>query len=359
MLPPNSAAILTRFPSGVAAFAVSVSPACKTSTVPADPGLFPPEDRHKVLCLATTDPAVHELLASHWSLDDLAYHILRDAHYADMSRSTIQRILAGAELRPHKSLYWLHGDDPDFETKALAICRLYLDAPTLYRHGELVVCVDEKTGIQALERARPTTPAVPGQVERRDYEYIRHGTCCLIASRVVATGQVLGSVTEHRRSWDFVRHIRDVVAAFPEVHKFHWVMDNLNTHFSFELCRYLGKESGGWEDRLPLRTGTERRVFLSDPGHKHVVHYTPRHGSWLNQIEIWFGVLSRRLLRRGDFHSVAELAERITAFITYYNCHLAYPYEWTYTGQPLVGDSKQRRRRLRLHRRRLMTMRSG
>src|SRR5437588_204800 len=103
-----------------------------------------------------------------------AHLILQDAHYADMSRGTIQRILAEAELRPHKSRYWLTSHDPDFEAKVLDVCQLYLDAPALYQRGELVVCVDEKTGIQALERARPTTPGQPGQDERRDYEYIRH-----------------------------------------------------------------------------------------------------------------------------------------------------------------------------------------
>jgi transposase len=309
------------------------------------------------VCLATTPPAEHGLPQSQWSLDDLAYQILQDAHHADMSRSTIQRILSEAELRPHKSRYWLTSHDPDFEAKVLDVCRLYLDAPVLYQHGELVICVDEKTGIQALERARPTTPAKPGRDERRDYEYIRHGTRCLTASRVVATGQVIGSVTEHRETWDFVRHIRDVVKTFPQATKFHWVMDNLNTHWSFELCQYLGKLSDVWEGRPSLRTGAERRAFLTDASHKHVVHFTPKHGSWMNQIEIWFGVLTRQLLRRGEFHSTKELTERIQKFIVHYNCHLAFPYEWTYTGKPMVSKSKPKRRRFRYRRRQLVAMR--
>jgi hypothetical protein len=231
-----------------------------------------------------------------WSLDDLAAHILRDAHYRDLSRSTVQRILADADLKPHKSRYWLHSDDPEFEAKALDICRLYLDAPRLYRQGELVLCTDEKTGIQAPERARPTQLAAPGQEERRDPEYIRHGTRCLLATLVVPTGQVLGSVTEHRGRWDFVRHIRDVAEQFPTAERYHWVMDNLNTHYTWELCQYLGKLSEVWECRPRLRTGAQRRAFLTNPEHKHVVHYTPKHGSWLNQVEIWFGVLSRRVI---------------------------------------------------------------
>ena len=311
-----------------------------------------------MVCLATTRPSESALPKTHWSLDDLAYQILQEAHYADMSRSTIQRILNEAELRPHKSRYWLTSHDADFEAKVLDVCQLYLDAPVLYQRGELVICVDEKTGIQALERARPTRFGKPGCNERRDYEYIRHGVRCLTASRVVATGQVIGAVTERRGRWDFVRHIRDVVESFPEATRFHWVMDNLNTHWTWELCRYLGRLSDAWDHRPPLRTGTQRRAFLTDPLHKHVVHFTPKHGSWMNQIEIWFGVLSRQQLRRGEFRSTAELTERIHEFIAYYNAHLAYPYEWTYTGKPMVSKAKSKRRRFRFHRKRLVAMRS-
>ncbi len=295
--------------------------------------------------------------ASHWSLDDLAYHILRDAHYRDMSRSTVQRILAGAALRPHRSRYWLHSNDPDFEAKALDICRLYLDAPRLYQQGELVVCVDEKTGIQALQRLHPTKPARPGAPELQEFGYIRRGTRCLLASLVVPTGRVIGGVTERRGTWDFVRHVRDVVVQFPGVRRFHWVMDNLNTHWTLALCRYLARDEGDevWEGRPPLRTGAQRRAFLQDPAHKHVVHFTPKHGSWLNQVEIWFGVLSRRLLRRGEFCSVEELAERIRAFIEHYDRHHAHPYEWTYTGKPLAsGEAKKKKQRTRFRRKQLL-----
>jgi hypothetical protein len=309
--------------------------------------------------LATTKPSDVGLPTSHWSLDDLAYHILQEAHYRDMSRSTVQRILAAADLKPHKSRYWLHSEDPDFEAKALAICRLYLDAPRLYQAGELVVCVDEKTGIQALERLHPTKPARPGQVELQEFEYRRRGTRCLLASLVVPTGQILGSVTARRARWDFVRHVRDVVVAFPDIKKFHWVMDNLNTHWTLELCRYLAREEAEavWDARPPLRTGAQRRAFLQDPAHKHVVYFTPKHGSWLNQIEIWFGVLARRVLRRGEFRSVQDLAQRILDYIAQYNRHQAHPYAWTYTGQPLASGDKRQRKRRRYQRTRLMDIR--
>ncbi len=297
---------------------------------------------------------------SHWSLDDLAYHILKDAHYRDMSRSTIQRILAEADLQPHRSRYWLKSKDRDYEAKTLAICDVYLQALALYARGELVVSVDEKTSIQALERLHATLTARPGQVERREFEYLRHGTRCLLASLVVPTGQVFGSVTARRGKWDFVRHIRDVVQQFPHVKRFHWVMDNLNTHWTLELCRYFAVESGCWAkgQEKRLRTGRQRRALLTSGCGRHVVHFTPKHGSWLNQIEIWFGVLSRRVLRRGDFTSVADLAKKILAYIAYYNAHFAHPYEWTYTGKPgASGDrQKRQRKRFRFRRQQLVNM---
>jgi len=324
------------------------------------PAAFSPEDKHKVLVLATTPPADVGVPTSHWSLDDLAFQVLKDAHYRDMSRSTIQRILADADLQPHRCRYWLKRHDPDFEAKALGICGLYLKALALHAQGELVVSVDEKTSIQALERLHATLTARPGQIERRAFEYVRHGTRCLIGTLVVPTGQVLGSVTARRGKWDLVRHVRDVVEAFPHTKRFHWVMDNLNTHWTLELCRYLAFESGCWAkgQERRLRTGKQRRAFLTAGCGRHVVHFTPKHGSWLNQIEIWFGVLSRRVLRRGDCTSVEDLTRKILAYIAYHNTHFAHPYEWTYTGKPGASGAKRKHRRSRFRRRQLVNMRS-
>lgn len=300
-------------------------------------GPFPPEDRHKVVVLATTKPAELDLPISHWSLEDLAVQILKDAHYRDMSRSTINRILNSNDLKPHHCTQWLHSDDPDFEAKALDIAHLYLDAPRLYQQGELLLCTDEKTSIQALERKNPGRPMTPGQPERREFEYIRHGTRCLIASLVVATGQIHGDVSARRGSRDFCRHLRLTAAQFPDARRYHWVMDNLNTHWNLSMCRCIAQLSGVKFEPKKLRTEAQRRAFLTDPEHKHVIHFTPKHGSWLNQIEIWFGVLQKRVLRRGNFVSKADLTRRILAYIAYYNENLAHPYRWTYTGQPLAA----------------------
>jgi transposase len=277
--------------------------ACRTARALADRGLFPPEDYTKVVTLATTRPADLGLPFSHWSLSDLAFHILQDAHDRDMSRSTIQRLLAGCAIRPHRCRYWLHNEDPDFERLALQVCQLYLQAPALHENRELVLCVDEKTGIQALERKHPTLPLAPGRCERMEFEYIRHGTRCLTATWVVPTGQVLGTVTIRRTTADFCRHIRRVARQLADVKRCHWVMDNLNTHWSLELCRLMARLSGVRYEAKTLRRGAQRRAFLTDPRHQHVVVYTPKHGSWLNQIEMWFSVLTRRVLRRGEFRT--------------------------------------------------------
>jgi len=123
---------------------------------------------------------------------------------------------------------------------------------------------------------------------------------------------------------------------FPHIERFHWVMDNLNTHWSLELCRIIAWLSGFHFDPQSLRTGSQRRAFLTDAEHRHQIHYTPKHGSWLSQIEIWFGALQRRLLRHGEFRFQAELARQLRASLAYYNTHWAKPYRWTYTSQRLV-----------------------
>jgi transposase len=310
--------------------------------------LFPPEDRHKVLVLATTKPAEEGTPVSHWSLGDLATHILNDGHFRDMHRSTIQRILAEAELKPHKVRSWMHSDDPEFEAKALDLCGLYLKAPELFRKGELVLSTEEKTGIQALERKHPGKPMTFGHAERREPEYIRHGTRCLLATFVVPTGRVFGDVTAQRTNEDYRAHLRRVVSGldryYPEATKFHWVMDNLNTHWSLPVCELFARLNGVAFEAKKLERGPQRRAFLTDAEHRHVVHFTPKHGSWLNQVELWFSVLERRVLRRGNFTSKADLARKILAYIEYHNTCKARPYQWTYTGKPLVtGEARHQK----------------
>lgn len=289
-----------------------------------------------VVSLATSKTEAHEQTATRWSLDDLAATILNDAHQRAMSRATIWRVLNEADLKPHKSVYWLNSHDPDFDAKAGAICQLYVEAPRLYQQGRLVLCCDEKTGMQILQRKYPTQPAQPGKPEKREFEYIRHGTRTLLTTFAVPTGEVVWDLGQTRTSEDFAKHIGHVATHFAPFDRFDWIVDNLNTHWSLEVCEYIAALSQVPFEPRRLRTGVQRRAFLSDPTHAHVFHFTPKHGSWLNQVELWFSVLSRRFLKRGDFASATEFEERLTAFLVAYNAQYAHPYRWTYTGQPLV-----------------------
>jgi DDE superfamily endonuclease len=290
-----------------------------------------------VISLASSTTDQQECPATRWALDDLAAALInRTAHDLAMSRSTIWRILDEADLKPHRSVYWLNSHDPDFDAKAQEICRLYIEAPMMYQQGRLVICCDEKAGMQALGRPHPTQPAEPGKPERREQDYIRYGTRALIASFIVQTGELIGDLGPTRTSVDFATHLDHVAGRFPQIMGFDWVLDNLNTHWSLEVCRVIAQLCDVPFDAAVLQTGKQRRAFLTDPTHKHVFHFTPTHGSWLNQVELWFSVLGRRFLKRGDFGSMADFEARLVRYVDDYNrCH-AHPYRWTYTGTPLV-----------------------
>lgn len=239
--------------------------------------------------------------------------------------------------------YWLRPSaDERFDEKVTEINQLYQQASNLEAQGEIVLSTDEMTGVQALERKNPGLPMAVGKVERREFEYIRHGTLSFIVNFMVSQGKVGAvSVGHTRNEADFVAHVKRTVAAEPSIRKWHFIVDNLNTHQSASLVDYVAEESDlvidlGVKGKSGiLRSKETRATFLNDNNHRIVFHYTPKHASWMNQIEIWFSILARKLLHRGNFISVAHLKEKVFAFIDYFNQTMAKPFNWTYGGKAL------------------------
>jgi transposase len=220
---------------------------------------------------------------------------------------------------------------------------VYHDAPALAKQGECTVSTDELTGVQALERKHPGLLLAPGHVQRREFEYERHGTRCFILSRDVVTGKLLAPFCGPTRTEeDFLAHMQAVVATDPQITRWHIVCDNLNIHQSESLVRWVAQISGIEKDLGKkgeygiLALMPRRAAFLSDPSHKVVFHYTPNHSSWLNQIEIWLSILVRKVLKRGSFLSVQDLEAKVLAFIDYYNATMAKPFKWTSQGKALT-----------------------
>jgi len=269
-------------------------------------------ERHQVVAAACRDPGDFGFERVLWDPATLAIAVMSAGLVRSISARTVARILEDAEIKPHRVKMWCHSDDPAYQEKMRAIVDLYINLPK----GEPVLSIDEKTGMQALSRRRPLQPAASGRHARFDFEYKRNGTRCLFACFNVGTGIIVGRSTTQRKREDFLSFM-DRVASVYRQRRVHVVLDNLNTH-----------------------RDTHQGAFMTEWNQRHrgrfVFHYTPTHGSWLNQIELWFGILSRRILRYGNFQSPDKLVKAVTAFIKAWNETEAHPFRWTYEGLPLV-----------------------
>jgi transposase len=269
-------------------------------------------ERHEVMAAACRTPRELGVDRNTWTHESLRDALVEKGLVGEISTSEVGRILEEADLKPYRVRGWCHSTDPEFEKKMRGIVRLYVKRPL----GEPVLCVDEKTGMQALSRSWDLQPAKSGRRARQDYEYRRNGTRCLSACFNISSGKVLGRCTQTRKREDFFSFLDEVAAAYRQ-RRVHLVLDNLNTH-----------------------RDTNQGKFITEWNHRHgnrfVFHYTPTHGSWLNQVELWFAIVTRRVLRHGNFHTLDELVAAIEMFIDDWNEWEAHPFRWTYLGLPLV-----------------------
>lgn len=271
---------------------------------PGRPLVHGAETRAKLIALACTRPAEtpEGLRRDRWTHRELAERV-------GMSESQAHEILRAAEIKPHLLEQWVMSElGPDFDTQAATVCGLYLDPP----EGALVVSIDEKTGIQAKAPARPDLQARPGKPARREHEYKRNGTQNLFAALRVHSGEVSAMASKTRNRYDLLRFLEQLESEIPAGKQVIAISDNLSTRTTQEVNDWLA-EHPRW-----------RFVF------------TPKHASWLNQVEIFFSILARRLLKRGAFTSETDLAQQMLAFVETYN-QTARPFNWTYTGKVLAA----------------------
>ena len=304
------------------------------------PLTYSAKDYADILTVALRDPGEFNRPISQWTSRELADEVKDECQ---ISARQIGRFLSEIDLKPHQFRYWLTptiNDPVEHENRVKAVCDTYELAKNLPPDTH-VASTDEKTGIQAKERIHLDKPVICGSIARLEAEYKRHGTLCLIPSFDVSTGQIITyRISETRTEFDFIDHITKTVNTDPHA-TWVFVLDQLNTHASESLVRFVAERIGYTGDlgkkgrKGILETLKGRQQFLEDPSHRIRFVFTPKHCSWLNQVEIWFSVLVRKLLKRGSFTSKEHLQTKLEEFITYFNRTLAKPYNWTYKGKLL------------------------
>lgn len=301
---------------------------------PGRPVVHSAEAKARVLARAVRPPSEDGRPFTHWSSSELAGLASEAGITGPIHPSTVWRWLNAADLKPHRIRYWLKITDPEFEPRMRDVTSTYLRAQEWATEGTPVFCVDEKTSMQALQRMTPDIGAKPGKPPRRDHRYFRRGSTTFLGALHVATGKVWGYFVPERPATVFAEFIRRLCLSTPKAPKIHIVMDQVSTHWHLEVCRIVALMSGIEFDPRTLTRGAQRKAFLADPAKRVVVHFTPVRASWLDQIEIWFSMLGRKVLNRGSFASLSDLQARVFEFVDHYNRHMARPFRWTYTGTP-------------------------
>lgn len=315
------------------------------------PGKFSAEQVARIVATACESPRSCGRPVETWTNRELADEVQRRGIVSSISISQVGRYLRSVQLRPHHRKSWCFTTEKDeavFQAEVCQVCHTYLTAPEAYRQNNTrTVCVDEKTSLAANERRATTKHPLPGQVAKDECQYIRHGTVNLTASWDVVLGQLIqNTIAPTRDAQDFAEHIRRTIASDPSA-SWVFVVDNLNTHYGEPLVRLIAEllgidqnELGDKKRRRGILGSTKsRRLFLADPCHRIRFVFLPKHSSWLNQIEVIFGVIQRRVIRYGSFTSPADLTDKLLTFIDYFNRTFAQPMTWTYTGRPTQFSS--------------------
>lgn len=310
------------------------------------PSTYTTEQVTTIFHLACTLPKSINIPLSHWSTRSLAQYLVGNKIIEKISHERIAFFLRKAQLKPHRSQYWLNSrtrNSEDYEVRIKSICLLYRNAIQMHQEGVHIISIDEKTGIQAIERAERTLPMRPNSPERKEHEYIRHGTQCLIANLEVGTGKIIAPmVSSNRKNCDFLSNIKNLIALDPSA-EWIFIADQLNTHKSEELVRFIVKEINfegelgktGHHGSGILKSMSSRMNFLENTNNRIRFQFTPKHCSWMNQIEVWFSGFSKRYIRRADHSSLDELKAGILHYIEYFNINFAKPFKWTYKGKVL------------------------
>jgi transposase len=314
------------------------------------PKKFTPVQVASIISIACEDPEKSARPVTSWTNAELVDEAIFRSIVTSISKSQLRRFLDRVLLKPHKNKGWCFTTEKDeelFKSQVQMVCNTYLEAATLLReHNIRTVSIDEMTSLQANEKRAPGKRPAPGQCGKEECQYTRHGTVCLTGNWDVVAGQfIMPTIEETRNNEDFSEHIERLIES-GLADGWVFVVDNLNTHCGEPLVRMIAKHLGIPDDTLGevrkggvLKNMTSRRAFLSDVSHNIRFVYTPKHSSWLNQVEAIFGMINRRVMRGGNFTSKENLIDKLKRFTEYFNEKIAKPMKWTFTGRPTEKEA--------------------